>query len=318
MTDFSSINFHRVLINDRVRSLAYQNAIKEVVKPGDIVLDMGTGSGLLSLFACQAGASKVYAVEQTSIIGLAQKLAQKNGFSDRIDFINKDIRQIELQSDVDVIISELISQTIIGQRMEELTAFCRDSFLKPGGKIIPRDVDFFWAPVDVSEIYSRICLPTPDIYGLQFDYMQTQIMNLPHAIRLQEESLLSAGQSLYHLDSMTVTAKDHPQAKTSFLIKKSGKLCGLTVWFTTNLSSGYSLSNYTNSQSWETIFFPLAQPVIVEPGMVIDCSMLGMHPATGRLVFEWEVSIWDNENRITSVENHYQKQSTLASISPIF
>ena len=76
---YAEIEVHRTMICDRVRTDAFRRAIDAVVRPGDVVLDVGAGTGLLSLFAARAGASRVYAVEQTTVAVLAQELAAANG-----------------------------------------------------------------------------------------------------------------------------------------------------------------------------------------------------------------------------------------------
>ena len=67
------------MICDRVRTEAFRRAIESVVRPGDVVLDVGAGSGILSLFAARAGAARVYAVERTTVATVAQMLAAANG-----------------------------------------------------------------------------------------------------------------------------------------------------------------------------------------------------------------------------------------------
>ena len=79
---YAEFEVHRTMIRDRARTEAFQRAIDAVVRPGDIVLDVGAGSGILSLLAARAGAARVYAVEQTSIAVLAQQLAAANAFED--------------------------------------------------------------------------------------------------------------------------------------------------------------------------------------------------------------------------------------------
>ena len=83
---YTEFEVHRTMICDRVRTDAFRRAIESVVRPGDIVLDVGAGSGILSVFAARAGARRVYAVERTSVAVLAQELAAANGVGDVVQF----------------------------------------------------------------------------------------------------------------------------------------------------------------------------------------------------------------------------------------
>ena len=76
------------MICDRVRTGAFRRAIDSVVRPGDVVLDVGAGSGILSVFAARAGAARVYAVERTSAAVLAQELAAANGVAEIVQVIH--------------------------------------------------------------------------------------------------------------------------------------------------------------------------------------------------------------------------------------
>ncbi|HEV2918346.1 MAG TPA: 50S ribosomal protein L11 methyltransferase, partial [Actinomycetota bacterium] len=79
---YAEIAVHRTRICDRVRIEAFRRAIDSMVRPGDIVLDIGAGSGILSMFAARAGAARVYAVERTTVAVLAQELAAANGVAE--------------------------------------------------------------------------------------------------------------------------------------------------------------------------------------------------------------------------------------------
>jgi protein arginine N-methyltransferase 1 len=84
------------MIADTVRMRAYTAALRAAVKPGDVVLDIGTGTGIFALLACQYGASKVYAIEPNDNIQVARKLARENGFQDRIEFIQDLSTKVDL------------------------------------------------------------------------------------------------------------------------------------------------------------------------------------------------------------------------------
>ena len=89
---YAEFEVHRSMIGDRVRTEAFRRAIEAAVRPGDVVLDVGAGSGILSVFAARAGAARVYAVEQTSIAVFAQELVAANGVADVVRVIQGDIR----------------------------------------------------------------------------------------------------------------------------------------------------------------------------------------------------------------------------------
>ena len=78
------LKYHQWCISDPVAMSAYREAIRKTVRPGDVVLDLGAGTGILSYVACEAGARKVYAVETSEVIALIPQIAADNGFADRV------------------------------------------------------------------------------------------------------------------------------------------------------------------------------------------------------------------------------------------
>jgi len=99
---FANFDDYYMMMSDPVRLQAYRTAIRKVVKPGDVVLDLGAGVGFLSFLALQAGASKVYAVEQRDAIKLAREVALLNCFDNRVEFIPKNSKDVELKEKVPI------------------------------------------------------------------------------------------------------------------------------------------------------------------------------------------------------------------------
>src|SRR5690349_14652587 len=95
------------MIADRIRTGAYAAALQKAVNPRAVVLVVGTGTGICALLACQYGARKVYAVEPSDAIAVAREIASANGFSDRIEFIQRDSKDITLPQKADVIVSDM-------------------------------------------------------------------------------------------------------------------------------------------------------------------------------------------------------------------
>src|SRR5581483_2265956 len=102
-----SAHDHGVMIADRARVGAYRRALERTVKPGHVVVDLGTGTGLLAVFACRLGARTVYAIEAEEIIDLARDIAAANGCADRIAFIRGHSTGVQLPERADVVVSDV-------------------------------------------------------------------------------------------------------------------------------------------------------------------------------------------------------------------
>ncbi len=165
------------MICDRVRTEAFQHAIDAVVRSGDTVLDIGAGSGILSVFAARAGAARVYAVEQTSVAVLAQQLAAANGVAEIVRVIHGDVMDIEPPERVDVIVSEWLGGFGIDEGMLVPVIAARDRWLKPGGVMIPRSVTAWAALVHDRYLGETVEFLRDNPYGLDLDDLVEKTVN---------------------------------------------------------------------------------------------------------------------------------------------
>lgn len=125
---------------------------------GKVVLDVGTGSGILAFFAAQAGARKVYAVEASKSAEVAKLLARHNGFEDIVEVVKGKIEDISLPEKVDIIISEPIGFLLVHERMLESYVTARNRFLKPGGIMMPTTGSIVFAPLTDDALYREILM----------------------------------------------------------------------------------------------------------------------------------------------------------------
>ena len=102
-----SLHFYGEMIADAARIEAYVEALRRVVTPDSVVMDLGCGPGLLALLACKFGARRVYAVEADDVINIAREAAAANGYADRIDFFQSHSTEITVSERATVIISDL-------------------------------------------------------------------------------------------------------------------------------------------------------------------------------------------------------------------
>ncbi|KAK9816527.1 hypothetical protein WJX72_001569 [[Myrmecia] bisecta] len=138
---YGMLQHQQNMLQDYVRTGTYYSAIMEnrADFEGKVVMDVGCGSGILSLFAAQAGAKKVFAVEASDMADFARQLAASNpGFGDVIEVVKGKVEEINLQCRVDVLISEPMGTLLVNERMLETYLFARNRFLKPGGRMYPQ------------------------------------------------------------------------------------------------------------------------------------------------------------------------------------
>jgi SAM-dependent methyltransferase len=135
---FGSMEPHIGMLADERRTRLYVEAIRRVVRPGDVVLDLGTGTGVLAIAAAQAGARRVYAVERTSIADVAARMFERNGVADRITLLRDTSTRVELPERAQVLTSEIIGTEPLSERLLEYTRDAAERLLVPGARVLPR------------------------------------------------------------------------------------------------------------------------------------------------------------------------------------
>jgi histone-arginine methyltransferase CARM1 len=161
------------MLQDLVRTGAYHSAIMANASDfrGKVVVDVGTGSGVLAYFAVRAGARHVYALEASDVAQRARKLLQANGLGDRITVLQAKVEEAELPEPADVILSEPMGFMLIHERMLESYIIARQRFLRPGGLMFPSTGTIHVAPFSDPALHAEQCEKvafwrTTDFFGL--------------------------------------------------------------------------------------------------------------------------------------------------------
>lgn len=148
--NFSGLAEHEEMLSDSVRVGAYHRAISRNVEPGDVVLDLGTGTGLLAFLASRAGARKVYAVEHSDFIEVAREIARLNGITN-VELVQANSREFTPPEPVDVVIHEQMGDELFNENMLQNLLDLRDRVLRPGGRILPARFRLYVEPVSLHE-----------------------------------------------------------------------------------------------------------------------------------------------------------------------
>mmetsp|Transcript_75353 Transcript_75353/g.143429 ORF Transcript_75353/g.143429 Transcript_75353/m.143429 type:complete len:588 (+) Transcript_75353:47-1810(+) len=149
--EYNQLYYHRGMLQDHKRMEAYHKAILQNAEAhfrGKVVLDVGAGTGVLSLWAAQAGAAKVYAVEATPVAAFAKTLVKSHGFEGTVEVLQGKMEEIELPEQVDVIVSEWMGYFLLREVMVKSVLYARDRWLKPTGVMYPSHCRLLLAALD--------------------------------------------------------------------------------------------------------------------------------------------------------------------------
>ncbi|MCZ6676489.1 MAG: class I SAM-dependent methyltransferase [Candidatus Poribacteria bacterium] len=299
--NYGELWLHRKMLRDGVRNEAYRQAISKTVKAGDVVLDVGAGTGILSLFAAQAGARKVFAVERTDMVEVIEKLAERNGVQDVIEIFQSDIETFHAPESVDVIVSEWMGGYGVDENMLTLVLDARDLWLKPGGKMLPERVTAWMAPAWDSKLDLEMNLWRSRPYGVDLSPIAEEMVDelLYERYHISEADLRAEPQKLWTHDTYTFPAKEARlpfRASLSFSVSKPGKFSALATWFSATFGNGLILTTAPDAPPthWGRTCFPVEYAVTVEQGEVIKVQFVCKPAGPGYCREEWSVRVVEN------------------------
>lgn len=272
---YGDLELQRRMVADRPRTDAFAAAIREVVRPTDTVLDVGTGTGILAMLAARAGARKVYAIDQSDIADAAARLVVENRFDDRVEVIKGAAAQLELPEKVDLLISEWLGHMAFVEGMLADVLAARDRNLAEGGRMLPARVRVMLAPINDPILYA---VEGPGfwrepVHGVDFSTLEEAELAQGRAvqIRVDRAAMLASAARLLELDLDTCRFDDaRGHGTATYLAKRDGMLDGFCGWFEALLSPSVLLSTAPgNDTHWAQTYFAFP-PVPVSKGEAIE------------------------------------------------
>lgn len=229
-------DIHETMLKDTVRTDSYRDFIynNKNLFAGKIVLDVGCGTGILSMFCAKAGAKCVYAVDNSNIIQKARENIFNNGFTDEIVCIRGKIEEVTLPVKfVDIIVSEWMGYCLLYEAMLESVLFARDKYLKPDGLMIPSHMNMWIAPVTDPDYIADHILFWRDVYGFDMKAMQAGIHEEILILDMPPETICGEPFPFLQLNLYTARAKDlvFTTKWKSTLSKNIDSLDGFMIWF---------------------------------------------------------------------------------------
>ncbi len=290
-----NIPFYRQMLADRPRVKAFHRAIHATVRPGDVVVEVGAGLGTYSLFAAQAGARRVYAIEtDPEICRLGVCLAEQNGLADRVKFLQGYSTDVELPERADVAIFEDYSSFFFSSGLPDLLMDIRERYLKPSGRLIPRGVDLFLAAGENPRLYRQLDLLRKQrdrVLGLDFSETRRLVMNQPIGTEVSGRHLLTSPRRCARIrlgESRDLGFRFTDRSR----VRRNGVVHGLVGWMEFDLAPGVRLScsPLRPPTVWCQDFHPFAEPLRVRRGQDLRLAMdLMFSGGTSHFVQRWGV-----------------------------
>jgi len=261
---YAGVGIHRIMLGDRVRTQAYRDAIDAVIEPGMLVLEVGAGTGVLSMFAVQAGAARVYAVDRSGILSVTKELVEANGMSDRIELIAGLAERIRLPEKVDVIVSEWMGYFALTESMFESVVQARHRHLAPGGRMIPSAIKLFITLVENPELYMEhgFGIWQEPVYGLDYRPMLAyELGDLEtYSHDGSKSRVLAAPALMADIDCERAPVRTYWfETQTEIVIEHDGSWHGLLGHFEALLAPDIVLSTAADEPltHWRQSWFPM-------------------------------------------------------------
>ena len=250
-TPFSMLHA-AMLLGQKTRLAKFDKAIRQIVKPNDYVVDIGTGSGVLALMAAKAGARKVTGIDiNQESVEYANEAAVLNGVEDKIEFVEKHVLDFIPDERADVVICEMLSSILLIEQQVPASYHAVENILKPDGVIIPQNATIFIVPVESPVMVER------------FSFEQLQFPRVVQTVMSDSTKDLADLMVLQEVD-LTKPASDYSIDETlQFSIINDGVIHGLVGLFESELYKDIKLNM---DDGWKQLFLPLQKPVRVTSG----------------------------------------------------
>ena len=257
---FSAFTIHNEMLKDGPRLSAYAEAIAAQVKPGDVVIDAGTGTGVLAMLAARAGASRVYAVDRVRGARMARRLVEDNGLTSRIEFIDADIDDFNPKGRADVIVSETFgSLGSVEGGLASLASLAKRA-LKPGGALIPRGLGLHAAPLSAPKRHTdTVGVWGAPIAGLDFSALQSTAYAYGRSDEAISPDEIAAPPVCFSQTDLLAATCPSLEGQVSYTLPEGACVDGIGFYFVLDMGAGVVLRTGFDVKDthWHQIYVPI-------------------------------------------------------------
>lgn len=279
---YSHFSIHEEMLKDEVRTRTYQKSIllnKHLFRD-KIVLDVGCGTGILSMFCSQAGAKHVYGVDCSSIVEQAREIVKANGFEDKVTLIRGKVEEVELPVEkVDIIVSEWMGYFLLYESMLNTVLVARDKWLAPGGLLFPDKATIYVGGIEDGQYKDEKIAFWDNVYGFDMSCIKKVAMLEPLVDTVDEGAVCSEFTPVLSIDLNTCTVEDLTfKVPFSFTFNRKDYCHAIVAYFDVDFSACHkSVQISTGPQDpythWKQTVFYLSNVLTVDEGETMSGTL---------------------------------------------
>nr|CAH7733612.1 unnamed protein product [Callosobruchus chinensis] len=278
---YSHFGIHHEMLNDTVRTESYRDAILKNSKlfTGKTVLDVGCGTGILSMFSAKAGVEKVYGIDQSEVVYKAMDIVRENNLQDKVHLIKGQVENTNLPVDkVDIIVSEWMGYFLLFEGMLDSFIHARNTFLRPGGSVLPNRCNISIIGVSDLDRYNKLVNFWDDVYGFSMRCMKSEVLREAFVEVVPVDNLLTDAAVVTEIDLMTCNVDACIfSSKFKLNVIKDGTLTAIAGYFDTffdlETKVEFSTGPHAPKTHWQQTLFFLGETVEFKKGDALEGSI---------------------------------------------
>ncbi|GAX73379.1 hypothetical protein CEUSTIGMA_g832.t1 [Chlamydomonas eustigma] len=313
---YAHFGIHEEMLKDSVRTKTYMNSIlnNSHIFKDKVVLDVGCGTGILSLFCAKAGAKHVYGIECSAIAQQAQQIVADNGYSDKVSIVVGKVEEVVLPVDkVDIIISEWMGYFLFYESMLDTVIYARDKWLVPGGLIFPDKATLSLVGIEDGE-YKREKIEFWDnVYGFNMSCIKETAMQEPLVDIVDAQQICTTTCVVKSIDIRTMRKEDATFEVPFYLTaKRNDYIHALVGSFDIQFTCGhkpitFSTSPHARATHWKQTVFYLEEPITINTGEEVtgslSCRPNSKNPRDLDITISYQ---FDGENSQCDISQEYR------------